>query len=230
VKPASHLVSPLVKIALAAPCKVDSSELARIPGRGPLIVVMNHVNFLEVPLIYTHLFPRDTVGMVKKETWANPLIGFLADVWDAISLDRETTDMQAMRMAIDALKARRILALAPEGTRSGHGRLQKGHGGVVQLALRSGAPIVPVAHYGGELFWANLRSFRKTRFYFRVGGAFKLREPEGGLTKSSRNEMTDQIMNRLSILLPPAYRGVYADPEHASTSFLDFLGPELLGA
>ena len=224
MKPASHLVSPLVKVALSAPCRVDSSELARIPAKGPLIVMINHINFLEVPLIYTHLYPRDSVGMVKRETWANPLIGILADIWDSISLDRNATDLHAMRMALDALSARRILLLAPEGTRSGQGRLQRGHGGIVQLALRSGAPIVPVAHFGGEKFWPNLKSLRKTRFVFRVGEAFRLRMPEGGLTKSTRNQMTDEIMNRLSLLLPPAYRGVYGDPEHASTDYLEFKG------
>ncbi|HRY56155.1 MAG TPA: lysophospholipid acyltransferase family protein [Spirochaetia bacterium] len=224
MKPSSRLVTPLVKAILSMPCRVDSSELARVPRRGPLIVAINHINFLEVPLVYAHLYPRDSVGMVKRETWANPLIGLLADVWGSIALDRGSTDLRAMRLALDALAARRILLLAPEGTRSGHGRLQRGHGGIVQLALRSGAPILPVAHFGGEGFWANLRSLRKTRFVFRVGQAFRLRAPEGGLTKSARAEMTDQIMNRLSILLPPAYRGVYGEPESAPTDRLEFLG------
>jgi len=224
VKPSSHLVTPVVRLLLSLPVKVDSSELERIPRKGPLIVVLNHINFLEVPLIYAHLYPRDTVGMVKAETWDNLLLRFLADTWDAIALDRQATDMSAMRRALEILDAGRILLVAPEGTRSGHGRLQRGHGGIVQLALRSGAPIVPVAHFGGERFWPNLKRVRRTRFTFRVGEEFRLREPEGGLTKSSRNEMTDQIMNRLAILLPEEYRGIYADPEHACTDRLAFQG------
>lgn len=224
MKPSSRLVSPLVKAILGGACRVDASALSRIPRKGPLIVVLNHINFLEVPLIYTHLYPRDTVGMVKRETWDNLLLRFLADVWDAIALDRDTTDLKAMRRALATLAANRILLIAPEGTRSGHGRLQRGHGGIVQLALRSGAPIVPVAHFGGERFWDNLKAIRKTRFAFRVGEPFRLKEPEGGLTRSVRVEMTDEIMNRLSILLPAAYRGIYADPEHAATDYLAFGG------
>lgn len=224
MKPSSHLVTPIVRTILAGPVRVDAAELDRIPRRGPLIVVLNHINFLEGPLIYAHLYPRDTVGMVKRETWDNPFLRFLADTWDAIAIDRQGTDMRAMRRALEVLEARRILLIAPEGTRSGHGRLQRGHGGIVQLALRANAPIVPVAHYGGEHFWDNLRSFRKTRFVFRVGEAFRLREPEGGQTRSSREEMTEQIMNRLSILLPPRYRGVYPEPEAAGTDRLEFLG------
>jgi 1-acyl-sn-glycerol-3-phosphate acyltransferase len=162
--------------------------------------------------------------MVKRETWANPLLRFVANTGDSISLDRTATDLSAMRRALEVLAARRILLVAPEGTRSGHGRLQRGHGGIVQLALRSGAPIMPVAHFGGERFWTNLKSLRKTRFTFRVGESFRLKSPDGGVTRSVRLEMTDEIMNRLAILLPPAYRGVYTDPEHAPTDYLAFTG------
>jgi len=222
MRPASRIVSPLVRALLAGVCRVDSAQLARIPRHGPLIVALNHVNFLEVPLLYTHLYPRDSVGMVKRETWDNPLLRFLADTWDAIPLDRGATDLGAMRRALEVLRSRRILLIAPEGTRSGHGRLQRGHGGIVQLAARSGSPIVPIAHFGGERFWDNLKSIRRTAFAFRVGDPFRLKVPAGGLTRSVRDEMTDEIMNRIALLLPPRYRGVYADPERAATDYLAF--------
>ncbi len=224
MKPSSRIVSPLVRAILGAVCRVDAAELERIPRKGPLIVVVNHINFLESPLIYTHLYPRNVASVVKRQTWDNPFIGFLANVWEAIPLDREGTDLQAMRRIQEALAAGRIVALAPEGTRSGHGRLQRGREGIVPIALKSGAPIVPVAHFGGERFWDNLKSFRRTRFAFRVGEPFRLRAPEGALTRGARREMADEIMNRLSILLPRKYRGFYPDPEGAPTRHLDFLG------
>lgn len=226
MRPAARLVTPVVRGILAALCRIDARQMRLIQGRGPLIVAINHVNFLEVPLIYSYLFPRDAVGLVKVETWKNPLLAGLAWAWDAIPLDRNSTDLKAMRLALDALAAGRILIVAPEGTRSGHGRLQKGHGGIVQLALRSGAPILPVAHTGGERFWRNFKSMRRTRFAFKVGEPFRLRPPEGpGGGRLLREEMTDAIMNRISLLLPPGQRGEYPDPELASTRSLEFLGP-----
>mgnify|MGYP000955505698 FL=1 len=119
------------------------------------------------------------------------------------------------------------------------GRLRKGHGGVVQLALRSGAPILPIAHYGGEKFWQNAKAFKRTAFVFRVGTPYRLRVPalrgpadeqladgDAGLpdtpsrtlsvSRGVREEMTESVMNSLSLLLPPQYRGVYAEPETAS--------------
>ena len=204
-------MSPLVKAALKVLCRVDSRELERVPEKGPFIIVINHINFLEVPMLYAFLYPRDVVGLVKVETWKNPLIKVLADTWSAIPLDRNSTDLNAMRSALCALKRGKMLAIAPEGTRSGDGRLARAHAGVVSIAVRSGAPIVPVAHFGGERFWDNLRSIKKTPFHFRVGEPFALSRPEGGLTKAARQEMADEIMRRLAALLPERYRGVYAD-------------------
>ncbi|HEY68873.1 MAG TPA: 1-acyl-sn-glycerol-3-phosphate acyltransferase, partial [Thermoflexia bacterium] len=56
-------------------CRVDDAQLARVPDRGPLIVVANHVNFLEVPLLYTHLLPRPVTGFAKAENLSNPILG-----------------------------------------------------------------------------------------------------------------------------------------------------------
>lgn len=216
VKRVSRLVSPFVKLILRALCRVDARELERVPRKGPLIIVTNHINFLEVPLLYTFLYPRDIVGMVKRETWDNPIIGILAWAWDAIPLDRSSADLPAMRKAREALRKGRILAVAPEGTRSGHGRLQRGRAGIVMLALREGATIVPVAHYGGERFWENIKSFRRTNFRFRVGESFRLRPPAPGEKRNARAEAADEIMRRIALILPPEYRGVYAEDKGAA--------------
>ncbi|OHD20089.1 MAG: hypothetical protein A2Y38_20420 [Spirochaetes bacterium GWB1_59_5] len=225
----SRIVTPIIRIILSLICRIDAAEMRRIPRKGPLIVVMNHVNFLEVPLIYAFLYPRRIRGLVKRETWNNPLLGALADSWEAIAIDRTGSDLSAMRRALDVLAGGGLLLVAPEGTRSGHGRLQQGHGGVVQLALKSGAPIIPVVHTGGEHFWRNFKSWRRTRFTVRVGPVFRLVPPGADdvaatgvahnvthtVSRSVRAEMTDAVMNRLSLLLPERQRGVYPNPESA---------------
>jgi 1-acyl-sn-glycerol-3-phosphate acyltransferase len=234
MKASSRVVTPVVKFLLGLACRVNDEELSKVPSHGPLIIVTNHINFLEVPLIMAHILPRDAIGIAKQETWDNPLLGALADVWEAIALDRGGTDLKAMREALGVLERGAILIVAPEGTRSGNGRLQKGHGGVVQLALRSGAPILPVAHYGGEKFWDNAKAMRRTPFVFRVGTPYRLRVPDGeqsaiggvkslentaqaaSASRSIREEMTASVMNSLSVLLPEQYRGLYPEPETAS--------------
>lgn len=208
-------------------CVVDDSQLAYIPASGPLILVTNHINFIEVPLLYTHLQPRPVTGFVKSETWENPAMALLFNLWEGIPLRRGEADLHAIRLGLKALQSGKILAVAPEGTRSGSGRLGPGHPGVVLMALQSQAPILPVAYYGGEKLRANLTRLRRTPFRIVVGSPFKLRIPTGKVKKEIRQQMTDEIMYQLAALLPPEYRGSYSDLELASDSYLHFDAPHL---
>jgi 1-acyl-sn-glycerol-3-phosphate acyltransferase len=205
-----RIVVSTIKGLLRLLCRVDDAQLVRVPDRGPLIVVANHVNFLEVPLLYTHLQPRPVLGFAKAEAWDNPVIGALFDMGRAIPLYRGEADVTAFRQALKALEAGHILALAPEGTRSGHGRLQRGRPGTVVLALHSGAPLLPMVYYGGELFWHNVGQ----PFYLDAGGV--------KVTRQVRQQMTDEIMYQMAALLPPAYRGVYSDLAAATETYLRF--------
>jgi 1-acyl-sn-glycerol-3-phosphate acyltransferase len=191
-------------------CKIDGAELSKLPRKGPLILVTNHINFLEAPLLYSLIYPTDISGFAKADTWRNPFMALLASAWECVPVARDAKDMNSMRLALEALARGKILNVMPEGTRSHDGKLGTGHAGVVAMALRSNATIVPVAHYGGESFWRNLRMGRRTEVHFRVGEAYKLREPEPGKAKTARAEAADEIMMSLARLLPPEYRGAYA--------------------
>jgi 1-acyl-sn-glycerol-3-phosphate acyltransferase len=208
-------------------CQVDDSQLSYIPASGPLLLVTNHINFLDAPLLYTHLQPRPVTGFVKSETWENPAMALLFTLWEGIPLRRGEADLNAIRLGLKALGEGKILAVAPEGTRSGSGKLGPGHPGVVLMALQSQAPILPVAYYGGEKFRANLARLRRTPFRIEVGSPFKLRLPTGKTNKDIRRQMTDEIMYQLAALLPPEYRGVYSNFAQASDSYLFFDPPNL---
>ena len=206
-------------------CRVDGAELARIPERGPLIVVANHVNFLEVPVLYTRLTSRPMAAWVKADNWRNPVLGRFFDTLggpNTIRLRRGEADIDAVHTALIRLKEGTILAIAPEGTRSGHGRLQPAHPGVAVLALHSAAPILPVVYYGGERFWQNLQRLRRTDFHIRVGEPFFLEAGGRRVTREMRQQMVDEIMWQLAALLPSDYRGAYANLEAATENFLRF--------
>ena len=212
-----HGVTLGIKALLHVLCRVNREGVDTIPDKGPLIVVMNHINFLEVPLIYTHLYPRPSSSLVKAETWENPVLGRLADLWSGIPLTRSATDFSALRSAEVRLKEGQLLYVAPEGTRSYTGLLQRGNPGVVTLALRSGAPIVPLVHFGGESFWNNLKRLRRTPVTLRAGRIFRIKVPSGGVNRRLRQEIVDEVMKYMASLLPEDYRGHYA-AEEASPS------------
>ncbi len=200
----------LIRQGTSMLCQIDGEALVHVPPHGPLILVTNHIGSLEVPLLYAYLHPRPLTGLAKVETWDNPLLAWLFDLFQAIPVRRGTPDLAAIRRSLDALRAGYILAVAPEGTRSRHGRLLRGQAGVVTLALHSGAPLLPLAHWGSEQFHANLRRWKRTPFHIRVGRPFRI-EPGGRkLTRALRRQITDEIMMEIAALLPPEYRGFYA--------------------
>lgn len=218
----SRLVNFTIKRLTHILCRIDADQLSRVPVKGPLILVANHVNFIEVPIIYTQLLPRSVTGFAKAETWDNPAMAYLFDLWGGIPIHRGTADVTAIRRGLAALDASHILAVAPEGTRSNHGRLQRGHPGVVVLALHSGAPLLPVVYYGAEKFRYNLVRLRRTDFHVIVGHLFYLNAEGVKVTQGVRRRMTDEIMWQLAALLPPAYRGDYADLAAATETYLRF--------
>jgi 1-acyl-sn-glycerol-3-phosphate acyltransferase len=222
MKTSERVVNTVIKGLIRLFCRVDDTQLRKFPKKGPLIAVANHINFLEVPLLYTHLQPRPLTGFAKAETWDNPILRPIFNLWEAIPLQRGEADINAIRSALDVLEAGQILAIAPEGTRSGDGQLQRGLPGVTIIALRSGAPIIPVVYWGGENFWNNLSSLRRTDFHIRVGRPFYLLTEGVKVNRQIRQQMTDEIMYQLSTMLPPDYRGKYADLSAATQSYLHF--------
>jgi 1-acyl-sn-glycerol-3-phosphate acyltransferase len=217
------LVTSSIKYLTRLLCIVDDAELINVPIKGPLIIVSNHVNFIEVPILFTHMQPRKVTGFAKSETWDNPALGYLFNLWGAIPIRRGEAGSVAMKSALGALKQGKILAIAPEGTRSGHGKLQKGHSGIIMLAQKSGAPILPLAFFGAEMIRENINQLRRTNFHIRVGKPFRLVFPDGKLERDVRDGMVDEIMYHIALLLPPEYRGYYSVLPESRPNYIHYL-------
>lgn len=215
-----------IKSATRLICQIDDSELRVIPHSGPLILVGNHINFLDAPVLYTHLLPRPMTGYAKIETWDNPFLGKLFDIWGAIPLRRGEADKNAFRLVVSALESGKIIGIAPEGTRSGNGTLGRGYPGVVTIAIHSGAPLLPIAYYGGEKFKSNLSRLKKTDFYIKVGKPFFIDPGNEKITRGLRRNIVDEIMYQVARLLPPQYRGHYQCLENATEKYLRFVSFE----
>ncbi len=205
--------------------RLDDAQLARVPAHGPLILVPNHINFLEAPVLYTHLQPRRMTALAKAETWDNPFLRYLFNMGEAIPLRRGEADIAALRRSLGVLEAGNILAIAPEGHRSNTGLLQRGHPGVVFVALHSGAPLQPLACWGGEKFRSNVTRLRRTDFHIRVGQPFHIDTRGKPVSGALRQQIADEIMYQLAALLPPEYRGYYGDLRAATEEYLRFDPP-----
>lgn len=205
--------------------RIETDQLARIPAQGPLLLITNHINFLEGPIVYTdlqHRQHRNLTGFAKIEFWDNPVTAFLFDTWDTIPLRRGQADLGAIKDAVARIKAGAIFAMAPEGTRSQDARLQRAHSGIAMLAYMSGAPVIPFSGYGHENYLSDFKRFRRPTYRLALGRPFRLDTGGKRVRGDMRQQMADEIMYQLAALLPERYRGEYTDLSQATTEYLDF--------
>jgi len=221
---ARRAIGAAFRILTTLLCRVDHTQLNRVPAQGPLIVITNHVGLVEIPLLYVHLRPRPVTGFVAAKRWRQRWLRSLLTLFDAIPLRRGEADIAALRQGLERLKAGQVVIIMPEGTRSGDGQLQQGHAGVVFLALRSGAPLLPIVHYGSERLVGNLRRGRRAYVRFLVGQPFTFDTRGAKITRQMRRQMVDEAMYQMATLLPPVYRGAYADLEQATQTHIALHG------
>lgn len=222
---ARRVINAIVRLLTGIICKVDAGELRKIPLQGPIIIIVNHVNFLELPIVYTRI-PSDLgTGFSKVENWEAPVYRLLFENWNMIPIERESIDVTAIRKGLEALEGGCILFITPEGTRSHDGRLQQGKPGVVMMAERSGAPVWPIACYGGEKFSENVKRLRRTDYHVAVGNPFYVETNGDRVSDSMRQQVVDEMMYQLAALLPPEYRGHYSYLNAATEKYLRFSDP-----
>ena len=181
-----------------------------VPRTGPLLVVGNHLSYLEPPLI-TGVLPRRITFLALYELfaiwWLAPVLRLLG----ALPVKRGgTRDLDALRAAIELLGRGEAVGIFPEGARSVQAGMLRGNPGVSLLALRSGAAILPVAVTGTERLEAVgpflLARLRRGRVRVVIGPAFR---PDIGPGRPDHQAIADQIMGEIAALLPAEYRGVY---------------------
>ena len=185
--------------------------LENVPPDGPFISVSNHTHSLD-PLLIMGSLPRRLYPLAADKWRRRPVIGqFVASV-GAIFIRRGEVDRRALRQAMEALEQGKVLAIAPEGTRSKTGVMQEGRAGAAYIACLTGVPLLPVGVIGVDKVLGALRRLRRPRVKVVIGRPFtlpSLPSKAGGRGKRLR-EHTTQIMHRIAELLPEEYRGVYS--------------------
>lgn len=220
-----RLVNTVIYRILHILVRIEADELAQIPTKGPLLLITNHINFLEGPIVYTdlqHRQERDLTGFAKIEFWDNPITAFLFDTWDTIPLRRGEADLSAIKDAVARIKTGAIFAMAPEGTRSLDAKLLRAHSGIAMLGYMSDAPILPLAGFGHENYINDFKHFHRPTYHLIMGKPFRLDSGGKRVKGDMRQEMADEIMYQLAALLPEKYRGEYADLSQATTKYLNF--------
>ena len=181
-----------------------------IPPRGRLIVVANHQSNADPPVLVAAI-NRSLNLVAKRELFQSPIARWFMRKWQSYPADKDGKDIDLIRTLIRKLNQDEVVAIFPEGSRHPHSMGQASNG-VAYLALKTNAPILPVAITGTE----NTRSFKRlffplTHLKVAIGDPFSLPIIEGNLTPAILNSLTDMVMSRVAMLLPENYRGVYSN-------------------
>lgn len=197
-------------LRLATRIRVINRENA--PLDQSFVLASNHIGRLDAALVYHFSQRRDIIMIVAEKYRKIPLIPWFVKQLDGIWVDRFNADFAAVRETLNRLKKGGVLVLAPEGTRSPTGKLQKAWAGAGYLAAKAGVPIVPVALLGSEdaNVMAHLRRLKRPEITIRVGQAFRLPPFPRQDREAVLQAYTDEIMCHIAALLPPERRGEYA--------------------
>jgi 1-acyl-sn-glycerol-3-phosphate acyltransferase len=181
-----------------------------VPRAGPAILAANHRSLLDIPAVAA-LTGRKVWFMGKDELFR---LGPLSSAFRALGgfpVRRGRPDRRALEMATGLLLQGELLAVYPEGTRTPGARFQAMEDGLAYLALRTGAPVIPVAISGTEaVFPPGKRLPRLVRIRALVGEPVWLDGPLEGVIPRSRikagTAVLQQRLRDVAYALEPGFR------------------------
>ena len=204
-----HAWRYLLRGAVPVLTRIEVQGLEHIPRTGPAILVCNHISLID-PTILIGYVKRHIHFIIKAELLDQLVYRILLPPGDPIPIHRGKADRVALRKAQAFLETGELIGIYPEGTRSHSGGTQEAHAGVVFLAHRTGAPIVPMAISGTEdIIQSHFPWYRRARIRLTIGQPFTLADL-GDVRSGDREALAHAVMARVAMLLPPRYRGIYA--------------------
>jgi 1-acyl-sn-glycerol-3-phosphate acyltransferase len=181
-----------------------------VPDKGPLLVVSNHLNNADPPLLAVSIH-RKTVYMAKQELFKNPIIRYFISGFGGFPVNRFTADRNALKLAKTALENGLCLVMFPEGMRSRTAMMNQAFPGSALIATQNNVTILPVGISGTEKMSNLTWIFRRPRIMVTIGKTFTIHTANGYVTREELVSLTDELMLRITELIPAKYHGVYAE-------------------
>lgn len=154
------------------------------------IICANHLNYLDATAVV--VFNKKNIKFVCKETvFHNRFLNWILHLVDAIPINREGQDIEAMKRSIKALKNNQLLGIFPEGTRKGMAKNLKAKNGAAFMALRTGTKVIPLGIQG------SFKPFTKVRLNYGKPLDFSEyygKEKDKEILEKVTNEIMDNIV------------------------------------
>jgi 1-acyl-sn-glycerol-3-phosphate acyltransferase len=184
---AKLVAAPLLRFAF----RIRLRGRDRVPRRGGLLVVSNHISQLDPPILGMFL-PRPVYWMAMRELFEHWFFGRLVHCWRCLPVDRQSRDSRSVRDAMRHLRAGDCVVIFPEGgVRVGEKSALHGSGefkeGAAMIARRAQVPVLPVVIHGTRAAydWRNW-FFRRPPITIQFGEPFHL-DKEASREQASRS-------------------------------------------
>lgn len=199
----------IVKTVLKNYTHLEFSGTQHIPPAGGVILATNHLSRVDIPILFANPVRPDITALVADKYQKYPFFRWFCLTAGGIWIDRDKADFTAFRIAAEVIGQGRSLGIAPEGTRS-DGELLEGKSGTVLLAIKTGVPVIPVAIYGSETTFPEWKRLRKPRIFCRFGPPLIFAPLNRDERETGLERYTTELMCQIAAMLPPLYRGYYA--------------------
>jgi 1-acyl-sn-glycerol-3-phosphate acyltransferase len=190
----------IVPAVLGLLARVDVEGLADVPLTGPVILAANHRDNLD-PYLLLHLVPRTVHVAARPDAFGT---GGLCAIWRR--LGAFPADGWGMRHALTLLADGGVVAVFPQAMISQE--VGRASGAVGLLALRSGAPVVPIAIRGTQAVHATVPFVNRAAVSVRFGAPLTFTRPAAGAPRS--RAVADEILQSVRALLDEAVSATHA--------------------
>ena len=181
-----------------------------IPEKGPLVIVGNHFSFLDsVAPIHATQWPLEFIGDFEMPN-APPIMRNFPKLWETLKIEQGTPNFEALLASEAVLSQNGVLVIYPEG-HVHTGPLNPALPGAAYIALRTGAPILPmgtISDNDWKLFKTITKEKRRLGITTKIGQVFGPLKTENA-RRPTRQEIEDAgqlIMTKIAALLPPEFR------------------------
>ena len=192
--------------------------LENVPRTGPLIVVCNHLSFVD-SIFLPLMIDRQMAFLAKSDYFTGKgikgwFVRFFMTSAGQLPIDRSggKASEASLNAGLQILADGGVLAIYPEGTRSPDGRMYRGRTGVARMILEAHVPVVPAAVIGTEKVMPLGSSIPKVhRVGVVIGEPLDFSRFEG--MESDRfvlRSITDEIIYEMNKLSEQEYVDVYA--------------------
>lgn len=177
----------------------------RIPARGGAILASNHVSYLDPVLLgyAADMRGRQVRFLAKRELFDVPGFGWVLGWAKQVRVDRHGGAAMSVDAAVDALAHGEVIAIFPEATISPALVPDRGKSGAARIAIASGAPLIPMALWGGQRIATKgrPRTFRRD-----VVLAVRVGDPVRCTSEDDPSDVTQRLMAALRDLVDQAAR------------------------